>query len=317
MNEWSNMLWSEVDVNMLTNGIDAFEMALRKLPHELRGLPPYEYIKKNLGTFKESLPLFQDLKNEALRERHWSEMMVKTGAGIDFDPNAVTLANIFKMNLFQFADVIGEVANTAMKELSIEKGIQELADTWSKMRFTIMPYKRTPSSTEDCGFILSGIDDILQTLDDNKMKLQTLSSSMFVGYFQRQVREWEILLSQIGDLMSVWLQVQLKRMYLESIFIGSEDIKQQLPEEAAEFVNIDQIWCRLMQETRKNTQIVAAARAPDRLTTLQNLVTRLDKCQRSLLDYLETKRVAFPRFFFISDDELLSILGSGDPTSVQ
>jgi hypothetical protein len=50
-------------------------------------------------------------------------MMVKTGAGIDFDPNAVTLANIFNMNLLQFADVIGEVTNTAMKEFSIEKGI--------------------------------------------------------------------------------------------------------------------------------------------------------------------------------------------------
>jgi dynein heavy chain len=35
MNEWSNMLWSEVDVRMLTNGIDGFEMALRKLLHEL------------------------------------------------------------------------------------------------------------------------------------------------------------------------------------------------------------------------------------------------------------------------------------------
>jgi dynein heavy chain len=128
MNEWSSRLWSEVDVNMLSVGIDGFELALRKLPDELRGLPPCEYIKKNLGTFKESLPIFQELKNEAVRDRHWSELMVKTGAGIDFQPNAVTLANIFKMNLLQFADVIGEVTNMEMKELSIEKSIQELAD---------------------------------------------------------------------------------------------------------------------------------------------------------------------------------------------
>eukprot|EP00971_Amphidinium_carterae_P311993 6201741-Amphidinium_carterae.1 len=46
---------------------------------------------------------------------------------------------------------------------------------------------------------------------------------------------------------------------------------------------------------------------------LQGLTAEFDRIQKSLTDYLDTKRSAFPRFYLISDDELLSILGTSDP----
>ncbi|KAG9487630.1 hypothetical protein GDO78_007443, partial [Eleutherodactylus coqui] len=72
-----------------------------------------------------------------------------------------------------------------------------------------------------------------------------------------------------------------------------------------------------MSETMKDPVIKRCCQASNRLFDLLNLSEDLEKCQKSLNDYLDSKRNAFPRFFFISDDELLSILGSSDPTCVQ
>ena len=111
--------------------------------------------------------------------------------------------------------------------------------------------------------------------------------------------------------------VQRKWIYLEGIFVGAEDIRMQLPEEAKKFDVIDKLFKGIMSVVSKNPNVIDACVNDGRLEMLTALSERLDGCQKSLSDYLDTKRASFPRFFFISDDELLSVLGSSDPTSIQ
>lgn len=54
------------------------------------------------------------------------------------------------------------------------------------------------------------------------------------------------------------------------------------------------------------------------LDNLQQNNQSLEKIQRCLEDYLETKRLIFPRFYFLSNVELLDILAqSKNPDAVQ
>jgi dynein heavy chain len=55
----------------------------------------------------------------------------------------------------------------------------------------------------------------------------------------------------------------------------------------------------------------------DRKEEFDALIRSLDNCQKSLSEYLKSKRSVFPRFSFISDEELLSILGSSEATVIQ
>ena len=54
------------------------------------------------------------------------------------------------------------------------------------------------------------------------------------------------------------------------------------------------------------------------LTTLKQHNVALDGVQKKLIDYMEEKRKAFPRFFFLSNEDLLGILAqTKDPKLVQ
>lgn len=311
--EWSNTLWGNLDIQQLTDGIDEYLRRLKRLPKELRVLPVYNVLQERMQEFKDSIPLFSDLKNDALRDRHWKKLMEMTKKNFDMNPETFTLQNLFSMELHNFADVISDIVTSAMKELSIEKGLQEVTDTWQNMRFSVYRYMK---GTQERGFILGAVDEITTILDDNAMNIQSMSASSYVGPFLEQVQRWEKRLSHISEVVDVWMVVQRKWMYLESIFIGG-DIRMQLPEEAKKFDNIDKTLKKIMAETNQKSNVLQACHAENRLEELQAISGGLERCQKSLNDYLDSKRNAFPRFFFISDDELLSILGSAEATCVQ
>ena len=185
---------------------------------------------------------------------------------------------------------------------------------WRQNALVVVKYRK---DGQDRGFMLRAAEDLKLELEDNMLNLQTIAGSRFVVAFVDRVKSWEKTLNVVSECLEVWFTVQRKWAYLEGIFIGAEDIRMQLPEEAKKFDTVDKAFKGIMTATSKNPNVVDACTTENRLQVLQSLSERLDSCQKSLSDYLDTKRASFPRFFFISDDELLSVLGNNDPTSIQ
>ena len=64
-------------------------------------------------------------------------------------------------------------------------------------------------------------------------------TSKFIGHYLAEVTSWQKSLSQADQVISILLDVQRTWSHLESIFIGSEDIRKQLPEDSKRFDGID------------------------------------------------------------------------------
>ena len=72
-----------------------------------------------------------------------------------------------------------------------------------------------------------------------------------------------------------------------------------------------------MSEVEKTKNVVDATNIPNLFERLENLQGQLTLCEKALAEYLETKRLAFPRFYFVSSADLLDILSNGNnPSSV-
>ena len=66
-----------------------------------------------------------------------------------------------------------------------------------------------------------------------------------------------------------------------------------------------------MKEASNVTNAVEACNLEGRIERLENMMEGLEKCEKALADYLETKRLAFPRFYFVAPADLLDILSKG------
>ena len=61
-----------------------------------------------------------------------------------------------------------------------------------------------------------------------------------------------------------------------------------------------------------NPHIIKATNRDGILEKLEELQGELTLCEKTLAEYLETKRLAFPRFYFVSTADLLDILSNGN-----
>eukprot|EP00798_Chlamydomonas_sp_ICE-L_P016919 gene16919-23187_t len=106
-------------------------------------------------------------------------------------------------------------------------------------------------------------------------------------------------------------------MYLEPIF-GAEEIMKQIPREGMAFKAMDSTWRKIMNKVLETPLMLSVADFDGLLEDLQNCNQQLDIVEKGLNDFLDTKKMAFPRFFFLSNDELLEILSeTKDPIKVQ
>ncbi|KAJ3206517.1 Dynein heavy chain 2, axonemal [Entophlyctis luteolus] len=311
--DWRTKPFLTLDATEMEESVQKFLKKLQKMGKEMKEWDVFTNLREKISQCRRTIPVLQDLRNPALRDRHWNQIMEEVGKTFDPYSDKFSLEIIFEIGLEQYAESINTLSGAATKELSIEQGLTDIERAWNELDLDVVAYK------EDRGYFkIKSTDSLFELLEDNQVTLSAMKASKFFLAFESQVDHWERTLSHIIEAIEILLLVQKQWMYLENIFVGTEDIRKQLPKESTMFDGVNQTYKVIMVKIVADKNARRAMHIEGLIPTLTDMNLKLEKIQKSLDMYLETKRQAFPRFYFLSNDDLLEILGqSKDPNAVQ
>jgi dynein heavy chain len=318
LKEWDKLIevWkNEPFDNLNTEDINTRLAQFQKVAYSLdKGLPPNEVVprlKDNVEQYKKMYSTIVDLRNPALKPRHWEKIQDSVGKVIPKD-ETFTLAFLIESHVFDFKDEIGLVSSQAGSEAALDEMLSRIVKLWNDAEFIVVPYR----DIKDV-FILGTVEDIQTLLEDSQVTIATIKSSRFIGPIKAEVERWDKMLNLFAETLDAWLVCQRNWLYLESIF-SAPDIQRQLPDEARMFAQVDRSWKDVMRKVARNPNAIKAGTMPGVLENMQQNNVMLEQIQKCLEDYLESKRLLFPRFYFLSNDELLEILSqTKNPQAVQ
>ncbi|XP_076627799.1 dynein axonemal heavy chain 1 [Colletes latitarsis] len=258
------------------------------------------HIRDQIDEFKPYIGLIQSLREPGMKDRHFEELSLYTGIQMALTPT-LTFKNLLVLGIQEFEELVKTVADTAAKEYATEHTLNKMIAEWATIAMEILPYKNTGT------YIIKLAEETMMLLDNHILAVQQLSFSPLKTTFEDEINEWEYKLNLTQDVLLLWLEVQRDWMYLEPIFT-SEDISTQLPAEARKYNAMERNWRRIMKTAHDNPYIIKICPDKNLQESLQECQSLLEVVQKGLSNYLEMKRKVFPRFYFLSDDELLEIL---------
>jgi dynein heavy chain len=242
--------------------------------------------------------------------RHWLDLMRITQTKIplpDKTPD-FTFGHIAALNLTSHSGVVEELIARAEAESRHEDAIGKVQSSWQKIEFSMLLFRDTEVPVLQFGSATEQLDGDLVALG------QVLRSRY--GHFHKKATEWQSTLTSLLGSMLLLDRVQRLWCLVQPLF-ETEEIRLELPSESKAFREADSSTRFLLTRMWKNKAVIKITKESGIGSKLVGIVESLETCKQSLWDFLDRKRMQFPRLYFVSDDVLLAMVShSSQPAKV-
>lgn len=232
---WKQTLWADINTDSLIEQVKILQSQCQNISKQslkCKEWSVYKRLELNISNMAKVLPLISELHCQAMRDRHWKQLIQMTSnnpassgnISIGKGNSSFCLNDILKLGLENYSENVNDLVEIATKELKIENRLNQIEINWNKYTLNFTRHRDTDV------FIISQPDEILDALEENHLHLQSMSGmGRYVDFFRDRVTNWQTLLGEVESTLKLLLTVQRQWGSLESIFLGSVDIRAQLP----------------------------------------------------------------------------------------
>lgn len=320
---------STIDVDDLKVCINQHSTTAKTISGKMPNNSAVHKLKVETESWSNVAPVVNALKSNKLQPGHKAKIDANIGPIVDangtekmfYELPDVTLAILAAKGIFSSKDAgkfITDVGKQAAEEHKLEDMLLKVQNRWvtgtpggkPAVEFVLNNHK----DLKDL-FVLSGtsVEEIIAELEETSIVISTIASSKYcLDFLKEKVERWERNIKTIHETIDKWLEFQRNWIYLENIF-ASNEIKSQWKEDALLFTNIDNKFRVRMRNVRHSPNVyrtIIDSGSTPLLEIFENDNRTLENIQSSLERKLDEKRRLFPRFYFLSDDELLNILAN-------
>ena len=308
LNDLRDQPWNSIQPRKLRQSLDNLIKTTKEMPSRMRQYAAFEHVQSVLRQLLKVNPLLTEMRSDAVRERHWIRIFKSLQPSKRYSAISLTLGDVWDLQLGPSESVIRDVITQAQGEMALEEFVRSVREHWQNYSLDLVNYQNK------CRLI-RGWDELFAKCSDHLNSLQAMRHSPYYKEFEEEASSWEDKLNRVHVLFDVWIDVQRQWVYLEGVFTGNADIKHLLPIESSRFANINSEFMNVLKKVYRSPQVLEVLNIPDVQRSVERLADLLNKIQKALGEYLEKERVAFPRFYFVGDEDLLEIIGNSNDTA--
>ncbi|KPI86557.1 putative dynein heavy chain [Leptomonas seymouri] len=327
--------FDQLDVPGVQETVQKFSTLVKQVSSKLSGNRAVPRLRSGVEEWRQLLPVLQSLTNPTLKTEHHAKISAVVGPIADANgivktlsewSNQFTIEMLLEHHILKYRDEIVAVSAAATEEDKLQKQIDKVNATWNgggpkpPVEFQFHAHK---DSKDVFTLVGSSVEDVTTMLDDSAVAISTIGSSKHCqGVLRSQVDRWENRFKYMLETLDKWVELQRSWIYLENIFSSSE-IRSQWKDDAQRFEKVNRFYKDLMRKAHDlptayrsllinppsfDTAEAVTAAGRTLKHDLETYIKELEKVLVSLEKKLEEKRRAFPRFYFLSNDDLLDLL---------